>query len=480
MTIPNQTAIEGFAGEFLHPSLDIKDDILILGFRYKTKSGEDKNLILMVRSGTISIIEDDSFVIEGKEYFLEKRGRKLIRLQERWSLGDLNQFRDDYASLKPEAVCKPKELFEELKATLKRYVELEKEIDYSLVAAWVVGTYFYPIFSAYPFLNPKAPKRSGKSQFLGLLRQLCFNAVKARPTLAALGDTVDSLRGTYLVDQGDSLLQKGYEDLLHNLADSYKKGGGKRRVMLIDKGKRDVLELETYSPKVFASIKELPEDLRDRCLIIPLLRSKHNFLDPEEDQALWPALRSKLYRFLIHHYSDIATDYFVKKITYKQKPEVVGRELELWLPFESMLCCLGAADEVPEALKRFRSQYGFAEYEPSEFESAVIQAILTRFGATIDEQLELAPREISELMSEDMFSPQTTVRQKAADVGWTIKKFNLSSEKKPRSREGVCYLFDKKKVEGIYATYFPTPPTLVASNSTNIEDLMGVSPGVGV
>jgi hypothetical protein len=41
--------------------------------------------------------------------------------------------------------------------------------------------------------------------------------------------------------------------------------------------------METYGPKAFASIRELPEDLRDRCLELPLIRSQRNFADPDDD-----------------------------------------------------------------------------------------------------------------------------------------------------------------------------------------------------
>jgi len=235
MELQNIT-IKEFDGEMLHPSLDIKNDILVLGFRYRVKPDEEQELFLTVKSGIIICHTEKSFEQEGKRYFFEKGKRKLMRLEERWSIAGLNQFVNDYNNLKISSV-NPREVFEEIKNLAKKYVELEQEIDYSIITAWAIGTYLFPIFSAYPFLNIKAPKRSGKSQCLNFLNQICFNAVTARPTLAALGDTVDSLRGTYLIDQADSLERKGSEDLLDILTGSYKKGGGKRRIINSDKAK---------------------------------------------------------------------------------------------------------------------------------------------------------------------------------------------------------------------------------------------------
>ena len=465
--------LESFEGKILHPSLDIQDGILCLGFRYRIKLREEKEIFLVARDGNLEIIDADSFRANDALYFFDKKGRRLARLEERWGLTEMEKFLNDYSQLKSEAVISPQELLAEVMKLAQKYLELEKDIDYLLLAGWAIGTYFFPIFSAYPFLNIKAPKRSGKSQCLNFLKQLCFNAVKARPTLAALGDTVDSLRGTYLIDQADSLGRKGGEELLDILADSYKKGGGKRRMVSFDANKkREVVELETYGPKAFASIKELTEDLRDRCLMIPLIRSRKNFLDPDDENDSWKEIRGKIYKFLITDYEMVLMYYTIWKIGYQRQPEITGRELELWLPFEVILRCLGVPlTEIEVAKKRFLSQYGFSEYEPSEIEERVAKTLLDQLKN--ETEITLTPKRISELMEPGAFGPEDTPKQRAIRVGWAIKKFNLSSEKKPLTREGFPYLFEKKKIEGIYDSYFRkiyTPSTSDRENGLNTEE----------
>lgn len=470
----NKAQFEVFDGELLHPSLDIKNAVLCLGFRYRAKAQEEKEIFVIVNNNEIQTIETDSFNINDKLYCLEKRGRKLVRIEEKWSIADLKDFINAFGSSKA-AIPKSGELFSELVDLAKRHIELEREIDYSLLVAWILGSYFYPVFSAYPFLHIKAPKRSGKSQCLNLLCQLCFNAIKARPSLAALSDTVDSLRGTYLIDQADSLERKGGEDLLEILTDSYKKGGGKRRILGFDKNKRrEVLEYETYSPKAFASIRELPEDLRDRCIAISLIRSQKNFPDPDDSIINWREIRGKIYKYLIYDYITIEAMYSVRKINYREKIEKTGRVLELWLPFEIMLECCGQQDKIQEAWKRFSSQYGFSEYEPNELEEAVIKAILGQLeGKT---EAILTPMEISGFIDGEFFTTGDTPKQKAVKVGWAIKQFNLASEKKPRSKNGVRYLFEKSRVEGIFKSYFqnltePTPLTPDQSEGVDITEI---------
>jgi len=78
-----ENKIEVFNGEFLHPSLDIKDNILTVGFRYRSKPNEEKNIFIVVVKGSVQTIDVDSFTIEEKTYYFEKRNRKLMRMEEK-------------------------------------------------------------------------------------------------------------------------------------------------------------------------------------------------------------------------------------------------------------------------------------------------------------------------------------------------------------------------------------------------------------
>ena len=431
----------------LHPSLDIKNGVLLLGFRIRDKEKKTKNLYVIVKDDQLFLSMKKDLKIGDSEYFIETRNRLLESLNERWNFQKAKQLIDT-------PLKKPEKVFETIKELFKKYIELTDESDYDLVTAWSIGTYFFIIFWSYPFLNPKGPKKSGKTQLLDLLTKICFNAKKAKPTVAALCDTVDSLRGTYLIDQADSLWRQDKEEILEILTDSYKKEGGKRRIVDLPKnGTRRVIESETYSPKAFASIKELPEDLRDRCLIIPVIRSSKNFPEPSEENEDWKTFRDICYQLLIVGYKEVAEIYQNLKEKYKEISELVGRDLDLWIPLETILLFLGVQQqEIDKAKKRYRSLYGYTEYEPTEFEEAIVKTILDQLQ--IESEKVLAPKEVSDLMIPDIPLAIETPQQRAARVGWTIKKFNLSSEKMPRTKGGVRYKFTKEKVEMIYRRYF--------------------------
>jgi hypothetical protein len=457
---------DAFDGKILHPSLDDADDIITLGFRYRTKSLKEERVFFYETGGVVRVVHDDSFTERDRLYCYEEKVVTLMSLEERWGVQDAKTFAELDVTSPGNTRISHTDLIERVVALVQRHVGFEDERDAYVLAAWIIGTYFHRGFHAYPFLHIKAPKGSGKSQCLTLLAQLCFNAVKARPTVAALGDTVDALRGTCLIDQADSLSLKGREELLEILSDSYKRTGGKRRIVNIEKGRRQTLEFETYSPKAFASIKELPEDLRDRCFVVPLIRSSKSFPDPDEPTNDWRARRSELYKALLTEHSLVNSQYMIRRIGYKKSTEIVGRNLELWLPLETILACFGGSGKIEETKRRFFSQYGFAEYEPSELEAEVVRALLTKFESS--DSVELSPAEIASDIDPDLFrSDHSDKKQRAADVGWAIKKFNLASEKLPRSSGGNRYLFKKERVESVHVSYFGNDLTSPTSSDSN-------------
>ena len=78
-----EDSFEIFNGQFLHPSLDIKDDILTIGFRYRAKLHEERNIFIVVIKGSPQIINVDTFPIGDKNYYFENRNRKLVRLEQK-------------------------------------------------------------------------------------------------------------------------------------------------------------------------------------------------------------------------------------------------------------------------------------------------------------------------------------------------------------------------------------------------------------
>lgn len=480
------TIIDKNEEKTFHPSLDIKNGILVLGFRIKKEKETD--IFIIKTSEGFFYTEELGFDYKEKYFSIEKKKRVLARLSQKWSADQINSFIEslnDPLSRKINEI----DLYNKIKDNLKRYVELEQEADYIILTAWIIGTYFFPICSAYPYIHIKAPKGSGKSQCLNFLNQTTFNAVKARASLPALRDTVDSLRGTFIIDQADALYRNNMEDILDILTDSYKRGGGSVRKMIQNKGKDWGLEeFEAYSPKAFASIKELPEDLRDRCIIIPLIRSNKNYPSVNEENNIWREIRSDLYILLINQFNFFELTYKLKELEYKESNEIFGRRLELWLPVEIVLQSLFTnKEEIELAKKRFLSRYEFASYQTSEIEMAVIETVILLMGDK--KEIILRPKEIAlkidtELFDEDDKFHFASEKQKATIVGRAINKFNLATQKFNRDSQGERYLFSKEQIEKIHQGYFNKKteeldtPIYTSENSKENTGLFNESPNV--
>ncbi len=453
--------IDYFDEPAFHPSLDIKNGVLVLGFRVKPKIDKESEIFIVATTeGQFQITKEPSFVISGKTYYIDVKKRKLAKFSQRLDRKNLDDFRENWLS--PAHKINSQHLYTDIKDALKQHMDIE-DADATLMCTWAIGTYFFPIFSAYPYLHIKAPKGSGKSQCLGFLNQICFNATKARASLPALRDTVDALRGTYLMDQADALHRPNMDDLLDILTDSYKRGGGDIRKMVADKGKNwNLQEFQAYTPKAFASINQLPEDLRDRCLIISLIRSSKIYKPLDEENAIWKGVRNDIYKLLISNFNFAQIKYDQTKTAYKhqEKPELVGRQLELWIPFEVMFSVLNIPEtEQQNAKQQFLSQYNFAEYQVSDLERMIIEKVMENL-TNIDSMV-LRPKEIASGINEMYFDNTESAKQQSAQVGKIIHKFNLSSEKLPRDNKGERYLFKKEQVEKVYRGYFDNKTEIV-------------------
>ena len=203
----------------LHPAIDFLEGAMTLGFRVNMPDGE-QGLVMVLSDGQVikDWVTPEEIEIDGQAYRIKGNCEPPF-INDTWGLDRLKAFL--------EHPTKPQGLFAELKRALRQYLDLP-EPAYGLLAAWIIGTYFAHLFTAYPFIHLYGPKETGKSKTQEALRCVCFNAWKGRDiSVAAMGDTVEGMRGTMLIDQAENL----NPDLVGLLADSYKKAGGRRRIV---------------------------------------------------------------------------------------------------------------------------------------------------------------------------------------------------------------------------------------------------------
>ena len=150
------------------------------------------------------------------------------------------------------------------------YVSLIDE-RYSLpIALWIMGTFCFNSFDAFPYLViTSSTKRSGKTRLSEIISCCCSKPRSvASLTAATLFSLVDQEEPTLINDEAESLSSETADSMRAILNVGYRKGQTVTRMWA-----RNVSEFKTYCPKVFILIGDVNDTLRDRSIIIRMRRA---------------------------------------------------------------------------------------------------------------------------------------------------------------------------------------------------------------
>jgi hypothetical protein len=433
-----------------HPSYEIKCNFMSLGFRETVVINElpsQRNFYLIATDNRYALHDKPIFQLDDVKIVFEERDRLLINIRDRWEKSKLMSFINN-----PEA---PEGLYNEIKQALKEYIEFHTEAQYGLVAAWVMATYFSRAFHAFPFIFFYGKKQSGKSRVLDLLERVAFNAMKIKGvSVASMADSIDGVRGTFLNDQAENLSDSKNVEILGILADSYTIGGGKRRVVSITNKSRGIIEFETYSPKAFASIKEIDDDLKDRCILISMLRARRDYPYPDAHLQIWKNLRDKLYRNLLSNWKEAL------EIYPSTGEGVVQRVKELWRPIETILRLEHVQhEEIQEIKNTFLESMQETQAELTENEEGFFEVLLKMLEDEDGRKGEFAVNEIAGNLK---IEGDMTDKGIQTWTGRIISQFSLYDKKVRRKeyidktgkkRTGRAYSFSYANVKDIYDRY---------------------------
>jgi hypothetical protein len=228
-------------------------------------------------------------------------------------------------------------LIAELESYIRSYVTLA-ETSYALVIAlWLVATHAWTVFDAFPYLVvTSATKRSGKTRLLELIS---FVASNPRPLVnispAALYRTISADKPTLLIDEAEmfSSAKSEFRPLLNS---GYRRGQTVRR--------HDA-DYETYCPKAFALIGDVHDTLRDRSIVIEMMRGEptRRFVyaaAKEEGGALREMTNATV--------SSKAEEITEALCSFEGLPWLINdRDEEIWTPL-FVLCRLLCPDRLPE------------------------------------------------------------------------------------------------------------------------------------
>ncbi len=455
----------------VHPSYEINEKFISIGYRERVivkdendiPKLEDQNLYIMSVNGKI-LVHKKSIVLEclDNKIVFDAEQKVLLEVGKKWNKEMIKNFVDNPTT--------PSGCFYKIKQVLKEHVEFSEECIYGLLSAWIIATYFHQIFDAFPFLLILGKKGCGKSRLLDILERLSFNAIKTKGiTVAALSDTADSIRGTFLIDQAESLSSLDNVEMVGILADSYSRGGGKRRVVDISSKGRRVLEFETYCPKVFATYRNINFDLKDRCIEIVMLRGENDFPYPKPNSPLWLETRDVLYRLLLTKWKDVADIY------PQTGANVKNRVKELWQPIETILRLERVPDDEFIAIQNYfdgsmqETQVELNDDELDLFEA--LKRLLQGCGKRTLTVTDIA----KEINNKYVLLEKKEQKSLQTKIGNKLKQLNLYSLKTGRVNRQRAYEFEYSHVESIFRKYntsadvyseneIPVPPMTTLKN----------------
>lgn len=336
------------------------------------------------------------------------------------------------------------DVYEPLVEKLDKIIDFYNIEDRDVLALWVIGTYFFPIFQAYPYLIISGPRGSGKTKILDFLNCVSFNSVKlANTSVSALFRIVDSNLCTVLIDEAETL-KNGEEsrDLGRILNAGYKSDAN---VLRTNPESLAVEEFNTYSPKAIASINRIDRVLGSRGIEINMIktgdRNKGNSIIRREDY-LWGMLRDRL-RVL---FLDLASQ--VDKI-YRNDDEINQlscRKNELWSPLLTISKVIG--DDVFQKMKAIA--LGISEDdEPviDEWDAHLLlglKDLVTKGGG------QFMVKEIKGKMTGRMEDDQG-VKVTSRWTGEALRRFGFSDF--TRTNCGYKYMIDKDRVNDLLGRY---------------------------
>ncbi|MBS7637042.1 hypothetical protein KEJ37_06925 [Candidatus Bathyarchaeota archaeon] len=262
-------------------------------------------------------------VLAGLKWKLEYR---VAAFENRWSLSSIQKF------LNGETV-NPRNVYLAVKGAWQTYLEFPDVRVYKFLTLWCIGSYFFHLFNAYPYVFLQGVKRTGKTKILTVASLICFNSIFSNNmSTSAIFRLIQSGRCSLFLDEAEKFSTKERAQEIRNLLLSgYKKGA---KVYRTEKTGRERLvpeSFEVYSPKMLASISGYEDILADRGFLIVTKRGKDKAVmnrEPKENDGLWQEIRDALYILYLTHFSEVCE----VSEQVKLGEEASGREAELAKP----------------------------------------------------------------------------------------------------------------------------------------------------
>ena len=342
----------------------------------------------------------------------------------------------------------PIETYREAERLLDKYVDFREAGTSDVLALWIIGSYLYPLFEAYPYVALTGPKGSGKTKTLDVIARLAFNArVSSSMSPASLFRVVQATRGVLGIDEAERLSNPRdpvAADLRLLLNAGYKRGSPAIRCEGDD---HRVVEFEVYGPKVIASIRGLEDVLESRCILIHMLRTtgpKGNLVVSEQGED-WARARHGLYCFALQHFASVRERY----VAGAGASGLSNRQAELWRPLLAIAATLqelGAQGLLAMAQDYALQKAGQAEEASLDDQRTALLLALHKLSV-LEGKDEVTPTGVRQAMAGFLDEPDDVTSQW---VGYRLKEFGFQQHRTAGKR---LYAVSGPTVQDVLARY---------------------------
>lgn len=408
----------------LHPAISFDGERIYYTLLLPiSQGGQVTNERVIIRSGK------EKGLVTDNEALIKNQTLKIKQLTEvpdenpRWATKDIKKY------LNKKEKIQPGKVFFDLRELLLKYIDFQQEGDAEIITLWLMGTYCFPIFDAFPYLYFIGVKRTGKTKTLLLIERLAFNAIlSSNISPAVLFRLVEAKRCTLALDESERLAYKSQQqEILELLNSGYKQGAKAHRISKNKNGNFTIDTFQVYSPKAIANISGLNEVLEDRSITITMIRTdnaeKGNLAVTKRSEN-WPELRSLLYSFSLDYAKEISQ-------IYHHDPKVcalLNRQNELWRPLLSIAKLISQDDKQlflrieDLAIKKAKET---SAVDLEDFDSAVLLALRDLIGS--DDQ-KLKNKEIKNV-AHDYLEEDQKEHLTSRGVGAALKRFGIQGKK---------------------------------------------------
>ncbi len=308
--------------KILYPAQDYHDNTIYFGVKIKNEP-----YLLTSKREIISFKNAESSGIYLKNPFLDKSriSRSAIA---------------DYLEEKREINIP--ELYQRIHSYISRFVIFQDQQSLIFLVLWIMGTYIYMIFRYFPYVWLTAEKASGKTTLMEVICEIAFNGdLMNNPTEAVIFRDIENNQPSMLIDEVENLSKRdkeAYGALISILNSGFNQAGKVKRAERSGKGNFTIKNYSSYSPKMFAGIKDIDDVLQDRTVKVRLIRKKDSenakrYKTRPEVLELQKMIRDDLYLFALTFGSELAEAYFSDiSENLPGFDHLNNRELDIWEP----------------------------------------------------------------------------------------------------------------------------------------------------